>query len=258
LDDDQNTFASPKPVGSGLELKIDVSHTFFWPFEPIELDVEISLPATLSISALIPDEIDPGHQSFQIWITRPDGERFQFRSQTRFCHQNNEIVITSDKPYRCEIAFFRQSGGYTFGPSGQYQVQAALRLSTGEILLSNIAECEVLAADPYSACWTASKTILQTQEARTLLQHKCRLPPHYYYACLTQFVDKYARGETASAIHYALGKALIRSTAAIQNGPCAHELRRRSASHLRKAIESPNLSSFRVNTANELLNTLNV
>jgi hypothetical protein len=73
--DDTNPFAGPAGRSRSLVFRIGLSHQSFYSFEPVELDVRLSLPPGIKKSFEVPNEIDPGYDSFQIWITEPSGER---------------------------------------------------------------------------------------------------------------------------------------------------------------------------------------
>lgn len=253
---EEQPFETPQGGRANLAIKIALSHATFWPFEPVEVVVEVSLVKGKTRRASVPDEIDPGYSSFQIWLTRPDGERFRFRPQTRFCQGNGQRWITPNRPFRRDIAIFRQSGGYTFTAPGRYELQVALRLESGRFLWSNKTECEVLPADPSSEAWIRASTLLQSVEARNLLRYKRRVPAHHSYARIKEFADKEASGITAGAIHYALGKAFTRTLARNPNGGRAKEFVRRSEAHFRRALALGNLSKHRITSTNTCLREL--
>jgi hypothetical protein len=206
---DQHPFAGPYEGRAGLAMKIGLSHKNFWPFEPVELDVELSLSRGQSKPVAVPDEIDPGYPSFQIWITRPDGERFRYRPQTRFCYPNGERLIARAQPFRRDISIFRQAGAYTFTIPGRYQVQAALRLRTGQFLLSNARPClrswvrRLGRASALSCKRTKREGCCATSgvRRRTMATRRWRNLPD----------DKTTPAATGAAFHYALGKAFVRS-----------------------------------------------
>lgn len=252
-DDDGTAYAGPLQSNAGLSLQIGLSHLTFWSFEPIELDIELSLSDAQADPVSVPDEIDPGYPSFQIWITRPDGERFRFRAQARFCRPNGERTITRDHPYLRDVAIFRQLGGYTFTTPGRYQVQAGLRLQSGQFLMSNTAECEVLPAEPRSAVWRSASAILQRDDARRLLRYKRQPLSFQDCARMARLADEAPSPVTSAAIHYALGKALIRSAYNIPHDSYADDIRRRGASHLRRALELGQLGRHRTAVATSLL-----
>jgi hypothetical protein len=251
--DDDSPYAEPSETNAGLFLQIGLSHPTFWSFEPVELDVELTLSGTQAETVSVPDEIDPGYPSFQIWIARPDGERFRFRAQTRFCRPNGERTITRDQPYLRDVAIFRQCGGYTFTTPGRYQVQAGLRLQSGRFLMSNTAECEVMPAEPGSAVWSSASALLQRDDARRLLRYKRQPLSFHDCARMARLADEVPSRVTSAAIHYALGKALVRSAETIPHDSYADDMRRRGESHLRQALGLGQLGRHRAAVAASLL-----
>jgi hypothetical protein len=253
---DDDAFAIPSvPIGK-LSLKIALSHNTFWSFEPVELDIELSIAGSKPKTIDLPDELDPGYRSFQIWITRPNGERFRFRPQFRFCQSNGRRSITKDKPFRRDISIFRQSGGYTFSTPGQYQVEAIFVPESGPILKSNKVECQVLPAKPKSATWKNSRNILQTSEAQKILRYKHRLPSHHVYSQILKYADKDASVETAATIYYALGKALVRTVEMMPKGSRNDSLRLLGKRHLQKVFKLGNSSHHRMDATKALFDVL--
>lgn len=249
---DDQPFASPAVRGSGLTLRISLSNVSFWPFEPLELDVKLSVPKASNKAVQVPDELDPGYATFQIWITGPDGVRFPYRAAARYCGQSGLREITPDQPFMRDIAITRQSHGYTFTAPGRYQVQAAFRVAPGRFVMSNIVECEVKPPALDSAEWVLAVESLDTFEAQRLFQYKRRLPSHSTYAQILQFADQHASGATAAAINYALGKAIASSQKAASVSH-AMQLRARGVIHLQKAVDSGELDKRRKQVASDLL-----
>lgn len=239
-------FASPLRRKRKLALRIGLSTDALWPFEPIELDVSLSLSKDAARAVTVPNEIDPGYASFQIWITRPDGLRFRYRPATRFCGRNGTLSIRPGVPYVRDIALGRQSGRYTFAVPGEYQVQAAFAMTSGEFIMSNVVKCSVKEAQPSSAQWLAAKAALDNDEARRLLQYKRRAPSLQTYATLQRYADDTtASPQTSAAIHFAIGRALS-DTAASIGGQLDQPLLKEGRRHLHLALESKSLSPKRV------------
>jgi len=253
---DSSAFAGPAEKVSGLEFRVALSHDSFWSFEPIELDLELHLPQAAAAPIAIPDEIDPGYSTLRIWITRPDGERFRYRPQTRFCSANGERAIMPGGTIRRDIAITRQSGGYTFTMAGEYQVEASFHHPSGGVLLSNSVTCEVLRANPASGKWIEASRVLQNATAQRLLRFKRWVPSHYECARLARFADDTASPATSAAIDYALGKSLLRMAERVPHDDYSRDLRRRGASHLKHALDGLRLSPHRADITTNLLDAL--
>jgi hypothetical protein len=244
------------PQDSVVKFEIKLSHQEFWQFEPVELDVQLSVPDSKSGAVTVPDEIDPGYACFEIWITRPDQERHRYRPLKRFCGNPKSRKLLPDEPFRRDISIFRQSGGYTFAQAGKYQIQAALQLSPGKSVQSNTLECEVLRADPDSAVYTAMHDLFSSQEIVNLLRYKSRMPSRSSYARLAQFVDTHYATSSGAAVHYCLGRALLNSSAIEAEARRSHRLRQQGCLHLERAADHRLLSSHRLMIAHRLLNEL--
>jgi hypothetical protein len=245
--------AAPTRRKRKLALQIGLSTDALWSFEPIELDVSLSLPKDAVRAVTVPNEIDPGYSSFQIWITRPDGFRFRYRPATRFCGRNGTLSIRPGVPYTRDIAFGRQSGRYTFAVPGEYHVQAAFAMTSGEFILSNVAKCTVKAAQPSSPQWLAAKAALDNDEVRRLLRYKRRAPSLQTYASLRRYAAEATTSpHTSAAIHFAIGRALA-DTAASLAGHQDLVLLQEGRRHLHLALESKSLSPKRVVEVNARL-----
>jgi len=243
---DGDASASPSRTKRKLALRIGLSTDVLWPFEPIELDVSLSLSKDAVRAVTVPNEIDPGYASFQIWITRPDGLRFRYRPATRFCGRNGTLSIRPGVPYVRDIALGRQSGGYTFAVPGEHQVQAALTMTSGEFIWSNVVKCTVKAAQPSSAQWLAAKAALDNDEARRLLQYKRSAPSLQTYESLQRYAgDATVSPQTAAAIHFAIGRVMADTAMSIggqQDKPLLQEGQR----HLHLALGFNSLSPKRM------------
>lgn len=245
--------ATPSRRRRKLALKIGLSTDALWPFEPIELDVSLALPKDAVRAVTVPNEIDPGYASFQIWITRPDGLRFRYRPAMRFCGRNGTLSIRPGQPYVRDIALGRQSDRYTFAVPGEYQVQAAFAMTSGEFIMSNVAKCTVKAAQPSSPQWLAAKAALDNYEARRLLRYKRRAPSLQTYASLERYASEATTSaHTSAAIHFAIGRALA-ETATSGGGQQDQSLMDEGRRHLHLALESRSLSPKRVLEVNERL-----
>jgi hypothetical protein len=243
--DDSNPLEGPAPRSPTLKLQIGLSHQSFYSFEPVELDVCLALPRGVKKPVDIPNEIDPGYDSFQIWITEPSGERRRYRSLTRFCRSHGKCTVSPKKPYRRDISIFRQSGGSTFRAVGRHLIQVVFRISPRRTLWSNIVECEVKSADSSSETWLAGRELLGSLEGRELLRFKTTLAPAAHDNSFTRFADKHAAPETAAAIHYALGKSFLHRAAHSDESKETRQWLKKGLKYLEKALASTALGPHR-------------
>jgi len=241
------------PLDSALKLEIELSLREFWQFEPIELDVTISVPDAKSKPVTIPNEIDPGYASFEIWITRPNQERHRYRPLKRFCGNPEMRQIRPGKPFTRDMSIGKQSGGFTFASAGKHQIQVVLQLSPGKSVFSNTLECEVLPTDPDSATYTAMRELFSVQDIVNFLRYKSRIPSRSSYSRLRQFAETHHAARTAADIYYCFGRGLLNSSQTEADRRRAHHLRRDGIRHLERAADHPLLSRHRSTIAQRLL-----
>jgi hypothetical protein len=121
-----------------LKLEISTTPVEFWPWEPIELDIKLrSGRQSTADKWKIPDKIDPGYRSFEIWIAEPDGTRRRFRSPRRYCAFEAELPSSSTEPFIRDVSLFWSAEGYTFRRAGIHEITACLFLPGGLCVESN-------------------------------------------------------------------------------------------------------------------------
>lgn len=243
--DIDNPFEGPAPRSPKIKLHIALSHQSFYGFEPVELDVRLALARTAKTPAEVPNEIDPGYASFQIWMTEPSGERRLYRSFARFCRSHGKITVSRKKPYRRDISIFRQSVGSTFRSPGRHLIQVAFRLSAEQTVWSNIVECEVKSADYRSTTWVAGRELLGSREGHTLLRFKRAPSASEFDDAILDFANKQASSETAAAIRYALGKSLLLRAAHGNKSKESSKWRKQGLKHLGMALNCSTLGPHR-------------
>lgn len=236
-----------------ISIKIRLSHEKLLHFEPQELEIEISVSGSKAARMAIPEEVDPGYSRFEIWITRPDGERRRYLPLRRFCSNPKTIEITRQNPFRRDISLFRQAGGYTFPIVGRYQVQVLFRLSSEDIVLSNIAECEVLMAQVGTAGYAALQNSLSSTEAEMLFCYRGRLPDRNVFLKLKEFAEDNPALPSAVAVHYSLGSVLLKAASATTDIEWSSALRSSGLDHLRRVQDHALLGVHRRNIVNKLL-----
>ncbi len=126
-----------------LKLKIQVSRDEFLPFEPVELDVKLSLVKGAARPRKLRDELDPSYSNFTIWIEEPGGERRRYRSINHCCSNPMPCKVKPGEPFERDITLFGQSGGYTFRRAGVHRVWITWRQSPRVVLKSNVIELTV-------------------------------------------------------------------------------------------------------------------
>ncbi|MDB6104575.1 MAG: hypothetical protein JWO52_4574 [Gammaproteobacteria bacterium] len=254
---DGTPFAGADRIERGLTLTIGLSHTHFWSYEPVELDIRLALKAGRKRAVSVPNELDPGYSSFIIWITTPDGERFRFRPERRFCRHNGERVIHTGTPFQRDISIFKHAGGYTFRQPGRYTLQVSFQIRPDRTLWSNTMECEVLPAAPDSKPWAQLRSTLAMPAAGTLLRYKQGVLPRNVHDQVIQLATgRHTPPATAAALHYSLGVALARERDRPRAKRDRPQLERSGRKQLQAALTLNSLSRHRRRIAEQLLNEL--
>jgi hypothetical protein len=244
-------FATGKtPRAKGLTFRISLSHRSFWNFEPVELGIEIK---SAGQSNTIPDEVDLGYNAFHVWVTDPTGARWRVRPQFRYCRPKGQRTIERGNAFRRDISLLRQSGGPVFSTPGVHTIQAALRLAPGEFVLSNVVQCEVRGAMSKDGDWAMAREILETESVVDLLRFKRRLPPTHHYRRLTELAGYDITKETKAAVHFALGKAMLRTIETQKDSDETGRFRTTGLQQLRAALEFDELGPHRLRVAREIL-----
>jgi hypothetical protein len=202
----------PSKVGEvpGLTLHIDMGQKEFWPFEPVELDIELKLAKSHPRALSVPHAVDPGYDDFQIWIEEPTGERRMYRSPRRYCRGVTKLALQPGGSFLRDVSIFGESGGYTFQTSGSHKVWATFAAKRGIQVQSNVLEVYV----------RGHSDTQQYAEAMAVLQHSARGKFLYHRLAkatstgqlrrLKEFAEGQGRLESKGSVQYALGKALAR------------------------------------------------
>lgn len=192
------------------KLHIAIDRPEFWQFEPMELDVEFSLPSKGSWkSRPIPDRLDAGFEEFNIWIEEPGGEKRRYKSPKHFCQNSGNLDVIPGRAFRRDISVFGQSGSFTFQQIGVHRVYATFKIATDVTIISNVIELEILApkwSDPY---FLAAQNLLCDVDLSRLLYHR-RLDRSRVRKLqrLHELAELKKSHPLAGAIQYGLGRAL--------------------------------------------------
>lgn len=234
---------STSPVG--LALKVSVDRDEFWPFEPMELDVTLSV-AKGSRSRAVPDFIDPGYEDFIIWIEEPNGERRIYRSPRHYCAHDGKVRISFETPFRRDISIFGESGAYTFRKVGAHRVWAHFRLSPKCVLYSNVIEVWIKGPERSDA-YEAARHALSRVDIAQLLYYR-RLTPRRarHLPDIEGLREAFPRQPFGPMLQYAVGRSIERLLSSHTRGrkfsKAVGEVAKR---HLRRAVDSPSLGDHR-------------
>jgi hypothetical protein len=247
---DDNPLEMPRSRSS-LQLSIDVKQREFWHFEPVELDVTVSVSRSVT-RAMLPDVIDPGYEAFAIWIEAPDGTRRRYRPVARFCDNLGRHTITARKPYRRDIPLFGQSGGYTFTAAGRHRLFCTLRLGR-RVLTSNSLDVSVKPSEVGKTSYDRLARALRTPANAKLLFYKAATRPGVLAKELDEAAGA-AEKATASNIRYSLARAILRATPSASS--TRRNYQRRAANLLRQALDSGQLGAVREAKASKCLDAV--
>jgi hypothetical protein len=258
---DGNSFNAPTPknpfkeatTDSQLKLDITIEQLEFWYFEPIELGIRLSLRAGKATSIDVPDEVDPGYDQFKIYITRPDGTVFKYRSPRIYCQNPAIISLSVDKSFQRDVSIFGQSGGYTFRIPGLYQIQCFWELPGDILLASNRLEVLVRKPQLKRLSFDKLKRLLTTPEVALFLYHRSG----YFSQATLETLDAQSRKDKknniSANISYAIARYTLHTTGQLNRTELSL-----AAHHLNKGLDSGLLSSNRVKNLVEVKDTFNL
>lgn len=234
-----------------VSLKIGMSQDHFWPFEPVELDVELSVTKG---AAVVSDTLDPGYDTFCIWIEEPDGCRRRYRSPRHYCGSGSRLRITQAAPFRRDISIFGEAGAFTFRKVGVHQVFVTFE-SGHRRLKSNTLEVLVKAPADTEAYRRAREHLSHIDVAQTLYHRRLTTSRARKLSAMTDFCKAYPRSPASSMLHYALGRALASKAGRQRNIDLAKEAWGTAKLHLRQAARRKSLGDHRREKAEALLTT---
>lgn len=242
-----------------LRLSIGLDRREFWRFEPVELDVELSLRARSNRRApSVPDALDPGYERFVIWIEEPDGERRRYRSPRHYCDQHARVSVSRSNPMRRDISIFGESGRFTFRKVGRHRLFASFATAGARTVNSNVLEVNILAPDAADSVYVHGHAVFADRDLAKLMYHR-RLTPRRRRKItrLMDFTAQHRQHPSAALAHYAIGRALASYVRQAQRaGAPTAQLKRASLEHLRAAATHRHLGDHRKWRAEEALGAL--
>jgi hypothetical protein len=232
-----------------LTLSIVVRPAEFRQWEPVELEVQLSVPNRDRGRYSVPEMLDPAYGCFTIFIEDPRGERRIFQPSIRQCPHGKTMTISAARPYRRDINIGRGDGDYTFKYVGVYRIQVEFRLSAELSLKSNV--FEALVYDRGEDDLTSQ--IFRDRRASTVLRYGQDLTDDKGIAILEHYLkdvqDDVARKSYAQL---AVGSAYLQARAGGRS-----RLRRKDRSSgldlLRRALDSNALSPIKQSAASRKL-----
>jgi hypothetical protein len=225
----------------------------FWPFEPVELEVRIEVARGTRRRFYIPHQLDPGYESFRIWIEDPLGERRLFRSPRHYCPGRRRLCIMPGKPFERDISIFGESGGYTFRRAGRHLIWVTSAVPPRGVLRSNTIEVNVRPVRPADRlCQEARQSLSPPEEAR-LLYYRVGAPGSRAVQRLTSFCEHHPDLPSAAAARYAVGRTLLKAAARQTRAESVHDWARQGVEQLARALDLRHLSRHRRTIAQRLV-----
>jgi hypothetical protein len=240
-----------EPRRFGLELDVDMDQREFHAWEPVEIDIRISVVPGLDRSFEIPDVLDPGYDAFDLWIDRPNGERVKYRACNFYCSNPRRIRLGLREPFERDVSLFGQSGGYTFCDAGIHRVCAELRLPGHGLLRSNVVEVHVL-PQPFRGRRKILGRLLSRSAAARILFYRDGELAKGGTELLGEVCSRFAGEPSAAASHYALGRLFLRHTQRARRDE-VESLSSAARDHLERAAGSDQLSRHRRELAGQFI-----
>lgn len=194
----------------GLRLQVSIEPREFWSFEPVELDVRISLVPSARRSIRIPDAVDPGYSQFRIWIEEPNGERRLYRSPRHYCHTKRQLTISHDQTFERDISIFAEEGGFTFRSVGMHKVWAEFDVGRRGILTSKPCTVNVLAYPHTDAAGAALRAALVDRGLARLAYYRRAPLSRDLVEQVDALRERLGPLPAVTSLEYALGRALLR------------------------------------------------
>jgi hypothetical protein len=200
---------SSPPPEFGLELEVSMTRREFWAFEPVELDIELRVAPGVERTFRVPDAIDPGYETFDIWIEEPSGERRKYRSPRRYCGVRRARRIAPGKPFRRDVSIFGEAGGYTFRSAGVHRLWATFTVTPKHSIRSNDIEINVLPAQQSDDYDRAELALAPGRRSSVLYHRLMRGTRRRDVSMLNEYAEETGSRGSAGAVQYALGRAMI-------------------------------------------------
>ena len=237
-----------------LKLSLRMSDYEFFFFQPVELEVTVGTSSQAD-GVEIPDVIDPGYDSFDIFIEEPDGQRRTLRSPRRYCPDGKVRTIKHRAPFRRDISVFGDADGFVFRQSGPHRIWARLRFSKQRSLVSNIVDVNVLQHADAPRDFSRSAPILSRPEVASFLYHRYA-PGRSHVADLVESGASHIRrvnSKLAKELHYALGRFYAARASRQNTRKRRAKLNLAATKHLDKALTGNELSRHRRRVAENIL-----
>jgi hypothetical protein len=227
----------------------------FWRFEPVELDVTLSVAPGIKRTFNIPNRVDPGYPEFTIWIEEPDGERRRYAAERHYCAARNNLRITPSRPFERDVSIFLEQGVLTFRKTGVHRITGVLDLGRRGVLISNVLDLNVVAYPVEKSAsleYSELRNVLTGNGTARFLYHRRGSPRSTLIRRLEKFsssrIDRHSM-----AITYALGRSFMAFAEEARSPEIRKRLERRGRELLVAARDSGLLSVHRMRLCGRIL-----
>ena len=192
----------------GLDLRIGLQRHAIAYFDPIELDVELRVLPGLTRRFRLLDQVDPGYQSFRVWIEEPNRERRLYRCPRQYCRPQRLLTITPTRPFRRDVnSIFGESGGYTFQRAGVHRLWVEFDPASDPPLRSNIVELEIVPIGKIDQAARECRTLFTSRPGKVLLYHRIDNSGGNATREFLAFAEQFPRSPLAAEALYAVARS---------------------------------------------------
>lgn len=236
------------PVGwKAVKIHIRLSDSEFFCFQPVELEIDVSIDKHQRKSIQFPDVIDPGYEAFDIFLQEPDGRRRTLRSARRYCPDGKVRVLANNNSFHRDVSVFGDADGFFFRQPGPHKMWVTCRFSRNRTLISNVLDFHVMERADAPRQFSAWAPVLSRPDVARLLYHRfapIRSPAvHLLEAAAPRFSR--SNGKLAKEIHYVLGRMFATHASRHRKSRRRRELHNVALKHFDKAIAGQQLSAHR-------------
>lgn len=239
------------PRNCGLRLTIRMMQEEFWQFEPVELDLRLEVVEE-GLQVMVPNEIDPSYERFQIIITEPTGSVRLYNPPAVCCANKHQLTLTTANPFVRDITLFGQAGKYTFHEPGRYQIQA-LFFVYGTVLRSNIVEIVVIEPAIRDRFYRDASPVFRNQTiAEAMYYRHVPLDSRLLLPAL-EIGKRYPSTAAVAGFNYALGRGLLNRAGNRATPTDSAKDHQTGLAYLARALDSNKLLGHRATLAERLL-----
>jgi hypothetical protein len=244
------------PAGwKAAKIRIRLSDEEFFCFQPVELEIDVTIDKHQRRKVAFPDVIDPGYEAFDIFLEEPDGQRRTLRSSRHYCPDGKVQILTPDSSFHRDISVFGDADGFFFRRPGAHKIWARIRFNREHVLVSNVLDFLVLERADAPRAFSAWAPVLSRPEVARLLYHRFAAARSRAVQLVEAAAPRFARsnGKLAKEMHYVLGRVFETHARRSPKGRRGKELRQTARRHFDKAMAGDQLSAHRRRVVERIL-----